>query len=118
MKEVKDEASPTSEEDLSSDECCSVGPSGPSAAPHGSALKARAPTPRPSNRRVRISQTPDCRSPRTATAAATSQEQASDVDSRIPKPKGEVGHPGTHSYSLFSTLKWEEAVYNVQETSS
>ncbi|KIJ22492.1 hypothetical protein M422DRAFT_277062 [Sphaerobolus stellatus SS14] len=41
----------------------------------------------------------------------TFQEEPFDDEARIPKPKGEVGHPGTHGYSLYPTLNWEKVVY-------
>ncbi|KIJ52212.1 hypothetical protein M422DRAFT_243817 [Sphaerobolus stellatus SS14] len=31
---------------------------------------------------------------------------------KIPKPKGEVGHPGGNGYSLPSKLQWEKTVYD------
>ncbi|KIJ38081.1 hypothetical protein M422DRAFT_259229 [Sphaerobolus stellatus SS14] len=30
---------------------------------------------------------------------------------RVPKPRGEVGHPGSNGYSLLSVLSWDKTVY-------
>ncbi|KIJ28251.1 hypothetical protein M422DRAFT_270483 [Sphaerobolus stellatus SS14] len=80
------------------------------------------------NKRVRIQSLPEILTPRRSTPRKTQHRKSmprsptpatQDVDNsaseneegRIPKPKGEVGHPGTHGYSLFPTLRWEKALY-------
>ncbi|KIJ24045.1 hypothetical protein M422DRAFT_275268 [Sphaerobolus stellatus SS14] len=70
-------------------------------------------TPSPEQQRLKIVRisTPEPLN-RRRSSRGTSRGEPSDEDTRIPKPKGEVGHPGTHGYSLFSTLKWEKVIYD------
>ncbi|KIJ34748.1 hypothetical protein M422DRAFT_263104 [Sphaerobolus stellatus SS14] len=37
---------------------------------------------------------------------------------RIPKPKGEVGHPGSNGYSLQKVLGWEKTIYTTIQAKS
>ncbi|KIJ47659.1 hypothetical protein M422DRAFT_248668 [Sphaerobolus stellatus SS14] len=53
----------------------------------------------------------NCPEPYNSNIEPSSDSEGIPENRKIPKPKGEVGHPGGNGYSLSNELKWDKTVY-------
>ncbi|KIJ23488.1 hypothetical protein M422DRAFT_275912 [Sphaerobolus stellatus SS14] len=53
----------------------------------------------------------NCPEPDNSNIEPSSDSEGIPENRKIPKPKGEVGHPGGNGYSLSNELRWDKTVY-------